>query len=269
MRGLYKEQCIDMTASKRKQRNFVMDKAKKCITKFVILAKQKVYKKRLKYLYISNKNSDKLIVVFSGFSGKKKSVYNYVTTLKGCKDNKLFILDDFGWEGKGSYYLLENGNRYVEELVTRLIVETIEKGEINNLTTVGSSKGGSSALYYGLKFHADKVIAGAPQYYIGDYLNTDKHKMILSGILGSEVKQTDIDMLNSILSNRISEEAGCKTKVFLHYSKAEHTYTEHVKFMLEALEQYGYDVETDEKDYKNHVDVALHFPQFMKKILEL
>lgn len=92
-----------------------------------------------------NRESDRLIVVFSGFSGKGKSVYNYVSTLNGCKDNRLFILDDFGWEGRGSYYLFENGDRNVEDLVTGLIRDIRNKKHIQSLVTIGSSKGGDSS----------------------------------------------------------------------------------------------------------------------------
>ena len=91
--------------------------AKQLLRKFYFLLKKK-FKNGLKYCYFNN-NSNRLVIVFSGFPSGKPS-YNYVRSLKNMKNaNKLYILDDFGY--KGSYYWYENGNDTPMQLVKGLI----------------------------------------------------------------------------------------------------------------------------------------------------
>lgn len=67
------------------------------------------YGRKIKYLFEPN-DSPILIVVFSSFPGKwRKARYNYVSTLSKTPANKLFILDNFGYRKKGSYYLGKTG----------------------------------------------------------------------------------------------------------------------------------------------------------------
>ena len=54
---------------------------------------EKQFDNQLKYILNTNRSSDVLIVVFSGFPGKNGASYNYMRTLKEVKCNKLFILD--------------------------------------------------------------------------------------------------------------------------------------------------------------------------------
>lgn len=149
-----------------------------------IKRKEKKYANRLKYILEKSSMSDILVVVFSGFPGNAKAKYNYIRTLKSLNCNKLFLLDDFGYKKRGAYYLGEGGDFYVQDLVKELILKTKDELNINYIITAGSSKGGTSAIYHGLRVRANAVIAGAPQYFIGDYLNTDTHRNIFDGIVG-------------------------------------------------------------------------------------
>ncbi|AQM59456.1 accessory Sec system protein Asp2 [Clostridium baratii] len=125
----------------------------------------------IRYIFEKSKlfNKDKLIIIFSAFS-KDKPKYNYVNTLKCIDCNKLFILDDYGT--KGTYYIGLEGKFDIETSVISLITEIMAKYNITfkNIISVGSSKGGSAALYYGLKYNFGEIIVGSPQYKIGTYL---------------------------------------------------------------------------------------------------
>lgn len=60
----------------------------------------------IKYILEKNKNSDDLIVVFSGIPRPGiKARYNYMRTLEKVNVNKLYILDDLGFDQRGGYYL--------------------------------------------------------------------------------------------------------------------------------------------------------------------
>ena len=50
-----------------------------------------------------------------------KAWYNYNRTLKNIKANKLFILDDFGTDSRGIYYLGKDGKFEIEQIVIELI----------------------------------------------------------------------------------------------------------------------------------------------------
>lgn len=140
----------------------------------------------IRYIFEKSKlfNKDKLIIIFSAFS-KDKPKYNYVNTLKCIDCNKLFILDDYGT--KGTYYIGLEGKFDIETSVISLITEIMAKHNITfkNIISAGSSKGGSAALYYGLKYNFGEIIAGSPQYKIGTYLCDLSIKDYANEIFGS------------------------------------------------------------------------------------
>lgn len=124
------------------------------------------------------------------------------------------------------------------------------------------------ALYYGIKMCADKVISGAPQYYIGSYLNTEDHRKILEGIMGRCDKEA-VTILNSVIVDCVKDCLGSKPTICLHFSLKEHTYKEHIEFMIKDLEENGYIVKKDiNHTYENHSDVALYFPQYLLKEID-
>ncbi|MDG4658485.1 hypothetical protein P6P90_16460 [Ectobacillus antri] len=122
-----------------------------------------------------------MIVVFSACTKiGVKGRYNYIRTIKSMNCNKLFILDDFGYDSRGLFYLGENNKFEVATAVKELISQIANKYNINQRIYVGSSKGGYASLYFGLDDNGSVIIAGAPQYYLNFYLNDAKdHKRLL------------------------------------------------------------------------------------------
>jgi len=120
---------------------------------------------------------------------------------------------------------------------------------------------GSISLYYGLVCNADLIIAGAPQYFYGNYLSeNEEHLKILNSIMGDTSDQS-IDYLNKLLRNEIHNHNGVKkTKVAIHYSKNEHTYQEHIIHLLKDLRELNYNVEEHIENYPDHGQVAYYFP---------
>ena len=233
---------------------------------------EKVYcegETRLKYYYVPHKKSDVLIVVFSGFPAKGKSAaYNMVATLEGVSANRLYILDDFGYQNRGAYYLGENGEFSVRDAVLNFL-KTFAS---HKTVFCGSSKGGTAAIYFGLLFGADYVIAGAPQYYLGDYLTSEEaHVPIFEAMAGS-VDPISIEKYNNILPKSIVSacHSAKKPRFLIHYSPEEHTYPSHIFHMLNDLQQYEFVVEHDVQHYEKHSDVALYFPKLCReKILSI
>lgn len=236
-------------------------------TKVKTAYKEKVFidgTQKIKYILEADKNSNELIVVFSGCTRTGvKARYNYNRTLKKFDTNKLYILDDQGIDGRGIFYLGKDSKFDTEKSVNKLIDKFIEELNIKKIFCIGSSKGGYAALYFGLEKKAT-IIIGAPQYYLGNYLNCEANKHILKYILG-DINDKKIKELNLILQKKlaISNEA----QIFMQYSNLEHTYDEHIKFLIEDIKKYNINCKTECMNYLNHSDVSLFFPEYLIKIL--
>lgn len=217
--------------------------------------KERVYEGRVKYMHFK-RGSEELIIVFSGFGGETPR-YNYVSSLLDSPRDLLFIKDSFGY--KGSYYLYENRSSMPEKLVSQLINQIVDGGGYKCLYMLGSSKGGTSAIYYGLKHHANAVFAGACQYLIGSYLNVETHIRILEGMMGDNCSQKDVELLDSILPDLIHESSGSKTLIHLLYSKQEHTYDEHIIYLIKDLSDAKIQFITYEENFREHGDVFKTF----------
>lgn len=122
-------------------------------------------------------------------------------------------------------------------------------------------------MYYAVKLGADAVIAGAPQYLLGNYLTDIPQKAnTFKGIAGDPPVYT-VDQLNQILPDRIKSKPEKKPIFYVHYSDKEHTYWEHISFLLDDLEEEGYELHRDREEYEEHGEVAKFFPQFLVKTL--
>ncbi|HEE9981685.1 TPA: hypothetical protein R8G50_003422 [Citrobacter freundii] len=114
-----------------------------------------------------------LVIVFSGFSGDGKPIYNYGNALVNCPADVLWIKDEF--EGGESYYICSKGKMDIEASVYGLIMSVLHELNLSHedCTLLGGSKGGSAALYYGLKYNFKNIIATVPQFRIGSYVEID------------------------------------------------------------------------------------------------
>lgn len=174
------------------------------------------------------------------------------------------MLDDI-WNpvNVGSYYLGSNGDWYLVDDIINLINTIVEDSNINQVITIGSSKGGSSALYYGIKIKADFCIIGAPQYHVGTYLSSVNHYPIMDVIIGNHYSES-INKLNCYILDEIFNHNSKKPKIFIHYSPKEHTYQDHIKDLIKDLNEAGYEIKEDnDYYYEKHSDVKDFFPNYL------
>ncbi|MBC1473824.1 Two component regulator three Y domain-containing protein [Listeria grandensis] len=246
---------------------------KKLIVKIYFKWRSRTYKapNGQKLNYILEKSTQKdapLIIIFSAFPRTgMKATYNYLRTLKDIRANKLFILDNFGFDKRGAYYLAENGDFKIMEAVENIIDTFKTKLQSEKMIFVGTSKGGFASLYFGMKKGADYIISGAPQYKLGNYLSDIPEKApVLKSIMGS-TDQRQIDILNELLTRQLKDTQGMLPKVYLHFSNKEHTYEEHIEMLVEDLMNEGYPIVLDVCEYKIHQEVSLFFPPFLTKTL--
>ncbi|MEH7483141.1 hypothetical protein V7157_19155 [Neobacillus drentensis] len=135
----------------------------------------------IRYYYVPAKDhslSNQLIVVFAGMGKVFEYRYNYSKALSDVNCHKLFIIDDYG--DRGSYYLGNNGDSLVESSVISLILNFASTYNIplKNILAMGSSKGGYAALYYGIKYSFGKIVAAAPQTFLGNFLQSFTQDMV-------------------------------------------------------------------------------------------
>lgn len=244
-----------------------MEKLKKSLIKWLI----KIQEKKIKLFgctvrFILKKyNSDILIVVFQACHSNGAH-YNYYRILKECKVNKLWVKDDFSPNHRGSYYLGEKGKNNVESTVYCLIEKIIKKRKIRKVIFVGSSKGGYAALNFGITYPNSYIVIAAPQYKLGTYLDCEYQMLNLLDIIGSYDKQKILDLDNR-LADKIKENANKNQKIYIHYSDCEHTYDEHVKYLIEDLKSINIYVEEDIEHYKIHGELYKYFPSYLVKTL--
>ncbi len=225
--------------------------------------------KKIKYIFKKQNNDNNLMVVFSAFSDPPAK-FNYIRTLKNLKTNKLFILDEWGRSDyPGVYYLGEHGDYSLKEEIIKFINHIVSDiGSNCQISTLGSSKGGWCALYYGMRLSANTIIAGAPQYYLGNYLDCEFHQKTFNIMTGDDIGK-DKDTLNNLLPELIANYKN-KIIIYLHFSDSEHTYFSHIKNLYEDLvNNDNFHVVADIQHYRSHGDVGEYFSTFVKEVLKL
>ena len=141
-------------------------------------------------------------------------------------------------------------------------------GNYTSVYMIGSSKGGTAAIYYGLEFNATAVYAGACQYYIGDYLSRKEFAPIVEGMMGILPNQNVLSELNAIMPNQLKCHSGASTIIHLLYSKDEHTYQEHTLGLLTDLQKYDIPYTERIEHFTEHGDVGKFFSEHLKKVFK-
>ena len=224
-------------------------------------------KRDINYLFEKGaKASPFLLVAFQAVptvkNGKPNKSYNYTKFLKDINVNRLFIEDTCG--EFGCYYLCNNMNFEVEETVIALIESIMKKYKIKpeNVITFGSSKGGSAALYYGLKYKFGHVISGAPQTKIATYLNGCRPNM-LQYIAGQDLAEDNLKKIDSLILNQVKA-SNNTTKINLLTSEKDGQYKTHIVPLVKKIKTAKIDANiVFEPGIEKHRDIATYFPSFL------
>ncbi|KGL41322.1 hypothetical protein BMT55_03390 [Listeria newyorkensis] len=220
----------------------------------------------LTYLHQGRHSSKQLIVVFSSLTKERKYTFNYIRTLKNVPCQRLFILDNFGLDKRGVFYLGENGNMEVRDAVEELIRQIIRKNKIKNTAFSGSSKGAFAALYLGIRMGVQNIIVGSPIVHIRTFLEGIANEKSLFRVMSQS--QNKLDMYDKLLINTIAN-YDYKGKVYLQYSLNEEIYKLHIQGLITQLKQHDYELVLDKQAYPMHEDARLFFPDFLKEKTEI
>ena len=98
---------------------------------------------------------------------------------------------------------------------------------------------------------------------MGQYLVDSENMNAIEHITG-QITDEKLQILNGYLKNRlVNNPYKTSQHIFLHYSNQEHTYEEHIRFLLQDLNGQGYCLEEDVADYPNHSDISYFFPDYL------
>ena len=219
----------------------------------------------IKYVFHHSKSSKAIVVVFPACS-ENKAQYNYMRTLAPFKCNKLFLLDDFGTNHQGCYLVENKVEKCCIELI-RSIIQGIGY-PLDKIFFVGGSKGGYSAINFSLRIPNVIVIVGAPQYYLGRFLNKENTIPNLDFLLHGKIDDAGIKKLDFRLKELLASATIKPQKIYFHFSDNEPTYVKHVRDLLADLSSAGIPVETEVLKYESHNDLATFYPPYLSKTIK-
>ena len=181
----------------------------------------------------------KLLVVFSAIGAEYDFTFNYRATVEGNKMSKAFVLDDFG--SQGSYYWLDHGDDSIFHETQRLLAKLVdEQGvDLRDVMFAGSSKGGTAALLHGVTLGVGRVLLGAPQYRVGDYLLNAAPRILefMAGDATDESRQTLNDRASELLY-----QGHRRTDIRVAVGSGDHHLASHVGPLTEEARAAGYTV---------------------------
>jgi hypothetical protein len=194
---------------------------------------------QIKYKFKPRKYDTKhLIIVFSGFGSNSEFTYDFENALQVSSANVLWIKDDF--DNHCSYYMCRSSTFNIEHAVLKLINNTLGELKLSKseCTLVGFSKGGSAALFYGLKYDFLNILITVPQLHIADYIAKDwpetaKH------MIGKDLLKTDHDALDSVLPELLSADKNLNKNIYLLTSKADAQYKTDIEPHLGEFIKYS------------------------------
>lgn len=237
------------------------------ITKLKVIREQKVHRFQqinLKYIYKEEKQSDSLVVVFSACTRPGlKARYNYVKTLDGLNCNRLYILDDFGYDQRGSYYLGHMPEFMEQEATVSLIQKVMKDTKPKRVLFCGSCKGGYAALNIGSRFEDSVMIVGEPTYRIAtEFSAAEGLKRYWMG----DATEENMEYVDKYLETQLRKNPYIDSqKICFFYSEKDEYVELHTNPLLQTLYESGYDFETEPAQFVAHADLGLYFPEYLKK----
>jgi len=184
----------------------------------------------------AQKGNRHLVVVFANFSapgdyGWSNGVFDKL------RANILWIRDNF--EGKQSYYLCRGMDFGLEQSVVTLISNVMKSLDLTteSVTLWGGSKGGSAALYFGLKYGFKNIVAIAPQFSIGTYVK-NVHPGTARFMLGEGVPEENVRIVDSLVPDLARSGANHAANIYLVSSPQDDQYPTQVEPFLGLFQHY-------------------------------
>ena len=197
-----------------------------------------------------------------------KHRYSFQRVLSDVPCHRLYLQDSL--DEAGCYYLCAGMDFGVADTVLELIEQQRLRLGVRkeHVVTVGSSKGGTCALYFGLRGHYGHVFAMGPQTRIAEYLLRDSHsvpKSMLRFMVGA-YGESAYPVLDNVIYDILRERQG--TTLHLLSSQNDNQYPVHIAPLLEQLEPDSpeNDIEIDNR-ITTHSELAKFNPDYVRRKL--
>lgn len=192
----------------------------------------------VEYRFAHARNGNRhLMVVFANIFAPDD--YGWATgVFDNLRSNVLWIRDRF--DGGNTYYLCQDMDFSVERSVIGLISKVMKALGLtpDDVTLWGSSKGGSAALYFGLRYGFRNVVASVPQLRIGTFVrdvypDTGRH------MLGQGMPDANVAVLDAILPDLLIAGANPDAHLYLVSSPQDEQFASQVEPFLGMLQRYS------------------------------
>ncbi|MFD4555432.1 hypothetical protein ACFWP5_14125 [Streptomyces sp. NPDC058469] len=177
-----------------------------------------------------------LMVVFANIYAPDD--YGWATgILDNLRSNILWIRDRFG--GQNTYYLCKEMDFTVEQSVLGLITRVMKSLGLTpgDVTLWGSSKGGSAALHFGLRYGFRNIVASVPQLRIGTFVR-DVYPETGRHMLGEAMADDNVRVLDAVLPDLLASGANAEANLYLVSSPQDEQYSTQVEPFLGLLQRY-------------------------------
>ncbi|WP_306320341.1 MULTISPECIES: hypothetical protein [unclassified Streptomyces] len=178
----------------------------------------------------------RLVVVFANFDAPDE--YGWSTgVLDTVRANVLWIRDSF--DGHNSYYLCRDGEFGIEDSVVALIDRFAAALDLTreDCVLLGTSKGGSAALYFGLKYGYRDVVSVVPQFRIGSYV-MNRHPRTAAYMLGRNAEARAVE-LDEALPALVRDSAHRDTNIYLVSAVGDPQYRTEIEPHLTLFSDYA------------------------------
>ncbi|MEV0975663.1 hypothetical protein [Streptomyces sp. NPDC049915] len=191
----------------------------------------------VEYRFAHARNGNRhLVVVFANIYAPDD--YGWATgVFDSLRANILWIRDRF--EGQNTYYLCHEMDFGVERSVIGLISGVMTSLGLTpqDVTVWGSSKGGSAALYFGLRYGFRNIVASVPQLRIGSFVR-EVYPDVGRHMLGETMPDDNVAALDAILPDLLAAGANPDAHLYLVSSPQDEQYSTQVEPFLGLFERY-------------------------------
>ncbi|WNI21755.1 hypothetical protein [Streptomyces sp. ITFR-16] len=182
----------------------------------------------------AKKGNQHLVVVFANFSAPDE--YGWSNgVFDSLRSNILWIRDLF--DGKNSYYLCKGMDFELERSVVTLISNVMNSLGLtpDQCTMWGGSKGGSAALYFGLKYGFRNIVSIVPQFRIGTYLHTQP---TVAEFMMGQVTEENVRILDNVIPDLVRAGANRGANIYVLSSPQDEQYPVQVEPFLGLFNGY-------------------------------
>ncbi|MFD7909566.1 hypothetical protein ACFV30_02410 [Streptomyces sp. NPDC059752] len=211
----------------------------------------------IEYRFSHARNGNRhLVVVFAN---------RYATNEYGWANGKLDLLrSNILWvrdlfDGANTYYLCKGMDFSLEQSVAGLISRVMGALSLSpdQVTMFGSSKGGSAALFFGLKYGFRNIVASVPQFQIGTRVAEGNPEAVR--VMMGEATEHNVRVLDSVLPDLVHSGANRSANIYLVTSPQDEQYASQVEpfvRLFQAHENFNF-VYNDSPLITDHGKVTL------------